>query len=131
MVRFDAAAVISENIFIVTNNAGSLFSKNDIYPTSTMTFALNVYWSTLNPEDLAWPLPPSHNATFVQWQAVGQDVTGVVADPLVASLVTPYNFTLLPGSPALARGFEQINSNWGPLPASDEFGASSKVGVTA
>lgn len=121
---FHAAAVISENIFIVTNNAGSLFSKNDIYPTSVMAFALNVYWSTLNPEELAWPLPPSHNASFIQWQAAGEDVAGVVADPLVASLAEPYNFTLLPGSPALARGFEQIDSNWGPFPASAQSLAS-------
>jgi hypothetical protein len=112
-----AAAIVPLNIFVVTNDGGSLFSAGDIYPTNAMVFSLNVYWSTLNPDNLTWPLPPSHNASFSQWQASGEDVAGAVADPLVASLVEPYNFTLLPGSPALARGFQQIDSNWGPVPA--------------
>ena len=95
-----------------------MFSTGDVYPTNAMSFSLNVYWSTLNVSDLAWPLPPFHNASFSQWQATGEDVAGIVADPLVASLVEPYNFTLLPGSPALARGFLQIVTTWGPVPAS-------------
>lgn len=108
-----------QNIFVVTNTEGSLFSKGDIYPTNAMSFSLNVYWSTLSPSSLAWPLPPSHNATFSQWQAAGEDANGIMSDPLVASLVQPYNFTLLPGSPALARGFKQVDSSWGPLPPSE------------
>lgn len=86
-----------------------------------MKFSLNVYWSTINPGSLAWPLPPSHNASFSAWQAAGEDVAGIVADPLVASLVEPYNFTFLPGSPALARGFQQLQNNWGPVPVSDNI----------
>jgi hypothetical protein len=62
---------------------------------------------------LRWP--DAQNAvdrTWAQWQAAGQDVAGAVADPLVSNAGT--DFTLLPGSPALALGFQQLNQTWGP-----------------
>jgi hypothetical protein len=77
-----------------------------------MTFADNVYWTSNDPTALRWP--PQNSQTFAQWTGSGEDVGSVVADPLVADAAGG-NFTLLPGSPALARGFQQLDlSGVGP-----------------
>ena len=82
--------------------------QGDLYPTANMTFASNTYWAAppLSPGALAWP--PRNSASFAQWTAEGEDTGSVVADPLVADAPAG-NFTLLPGSPALARGFQQLD----------------------
>jgi hypothetical protein len=76
-------------------------------------FDYNVYWQTgggtdqlLFPDKLSWS----------QWQATGNDTHSVIADPQFANPATN-NFTLLPGSPALAMGFVQIDIHaFGPRP---------------
>ncbi len=104
-----------QNIFLATNPGTTLFISGNLYPLANETFTSNIYWAdpSANPSSLLFPIPPYYNATFSQWQAAGEDVLGAVADPLVAG-VQVGDFTLLPGSPALARGFEQIKTGWGP-----------------
>ena len=79
-----------------------------MYPSANMTFMDNTYWAVppIDPATLRWP--PSNTLTFAQWTASGEDAGSVVADPLVAD-APGGNFTLLPGSPALARGFQQLD----------------------
>lgn len=105
-------ATVTTNVWMVTTQGGSIFNHGQIYPTADETYTNNVYWSTQTPPTLNFPVTPAINSSFAQWQAVGEDVGGVVADPLVADLAAG-NFTLLPGSPALQRGFQQIEGGWG------------------
>jgi hypothetical protein len=64
----------------------------------------NVYWNPKVPADsvrfASW--------TFAEWQARGQDVHSVIADPLFADPERG-DFTLRPGSPAIALGFRPID----------------------
>lgn len=92
-------------------NLSPLTSDTDFRATH---FDYNVYWqqgggrSELEfPDKLSWS----------QWQATGNDTHSAIADPLFADAASG-NYTLLPGSPALAMGFAQINqSAFGPRPA--------------
>ncbi len=94
---------------------GTLFNSGNLFPTANETYQSNIYFVAPSgaPSALSWPLPPAFNATFQQWQAAGEDTMGAVADPLVADLQGG-DFRLLPGSPALARGFQQLVQGWGP-----------------
>ncbi len=61
----------------------------------------NVYWNASGaPVEFA-------GRSLADWQASGQDVHSIIADPL---FVAPdcYDFRLQPGSPALAMGFEPV-----------------------
>ena len=62
----------------------------------------NLYWST------STPAPLFGKRTFAEWQSEGYDRHGRVADP---GFVNPAarDFTLRPGSPALALGFAPID----------------------
>lgn len=75
----------------------------------------NVYWATAAAGIAARPLFEGKN--FSAWQAgpPGFDAGSALADPLFAN-VAAFDFTdLLPGSPALARGFIPVNvSDAGP-----------------
>jgi len=54
--------------------------------------------------------------TLEEWQALGQDVHSIVADPKCADLAN-YDFTLAEDSPAFALGFQPIDlSDVGPRP---------------
>ena len=106
----------------VVNMTTTVFKTFTAYNTPTlngltnMTWGRNVYWSA----DLADPADQLVFGTeyqklrFPQWQALYHDAGSVVADPLFADAAA-HNFTLLPGSPALAIGFQQIDmSDVGP-----------------
>jgi hypothetical protein len=72
-------------------------------------FDKNIYWNASG-ETLLFP----GDSTFEQWQATGQDVHSLVADP---KFVDPSasDFRLEPDSPALRLGFRPIDlSNVGP-----------------
>ena len=70
----------------------------------------NTYWSVKQGENITFP----DGLSIQQWNAEGKDVKHAISDPLFVD-AEHYNFNLLPGSPALALGFEQINTqNVGP-----------------
>ena len=54
-------------------------------------------------QPLHWP----NKTSWAAWRASGNDSHSVVADPMFVD--APHNFTLREGSPALARGFVQID----------------------
>ena len=93
------------------------YNRPSLDGLTNMTWGANVYWSTT----LANPLTQlifGNNfepLSFPSWQARHPtDATSVIADPLFAD-AAGHNFTLLPGSPALALGFQQIDmSDVGP-----------------
>jgi len=106
------SALIDTNIFLLTTDGATLFDASQVFTHEV--FANNVYFSDppAAPAGLAWP--PADDAakpwtwrTFFQWQAAGNDKGSVVAAPLVADPAAS-DFTLAPGSPALARGFKQL-----------------------
>ena len=105
------SAAVAGNVWLATTPGGTLFNRGQIYPVRSEAYSSNVYWSTSGGA-LAFPLTPDINSTFAQWQGAGEDVGGVVADPLVADLAGG-DFRLLPGSPALQRGFQQLQGGWG------------------
>ncbi len=108
---------LAQNIFLLTEPGSTLFNSGNLFPIANETYAGNVYWAAPSanaaPSALRFPIPPYNNATFEQWQAAGEDGTGALADPLVPG-VAAGDFTVLPGSPALARGFVQLKLGWGP-----------------
>ena len=118
--------------------ASGLLDDSNLYngTLANMTLASNVYWSlesesessssssssgsgggssnakkTATFDPLATLAFPPHAANdFTGWQALGKDAMSVVSDPLFTN-VAARNFTLLPGSPALALGFQQIDTS--------------------
>ena len=81
-----------------------------------MTFSNNTYWRPGGDADTLDFPPTQAPTTFSQWQASGKDSGSIVADPLFAD-ARSLNFSLLPDSPSLARGFRQIDvSDVGPRP---------------
>ena len=107
------SALLHTNVFLLTAQGSALFDAQQVF--SHEQFADNVYWSAPPapaPGDLQWP-PSNASArpwawrTWAQWQGAGNDGGSAVGDPLVAD-AQGSNFTLLPGSPALARGFQQL-----------------------
>ncbi len=92
------------------------YNRPTLNGLTNMSFGRNLYWSDAlaNPlADLVFGtqyLPE----TFAQWVAQFKDTGAAVADPLFAD-AKGLNFTLLPGSPALAMGFMPIDmSDVGP-----------------
>lgn len=76
----------------------------------------NVHWSPATPH-LHFPTNVSKDTSFAEWQHIGRDVHGIVADPLFAHGEQDQYSTLKPSSPALARGFVPIIiSHVGPRP---------------
>jgi hypothetical protein len=109
------SALVNLNVMVVTGPSSTLFDAGELFPINNMTFAMNTYWAMppLNASSL-W-FPP--NITFSQWQARGEDIGSVIANPLIANPTTDNNanWTLLPGSPSLAIGFTQLTlSDVGP-----------------
>ena len=114
------SATVTRNVFVVVGAASTLFEVGELAPTANVSFDANVYWaaSPRNASSLAFP--PGNSRTFAQWQAAGEDGSSAVADPLVANAVAGdgADWTLLPASPALALGFQQLDfSNVGPRKA--------------
>lgn len=74
---------------------------------------LNVHWGA-QPSSMTFPTNMTNN-TFAEFQLLGKDVHGIVADPLFVNGIADEYTTLMPSSPALARGFQLIDiSNVGP-----------------
>lgn len=114
------SATVTRNVFVVVGAASTLFEAGELAPTANVSFDANVYWaaSPRNASSLAFP--PGNSRTFAQWQAAGEDGSSAVADPLIANAGAGdgADWTLLPASPALSRGFQQLDfSNVGPRKA--------------
>ena len=108
----NVSAVLDTNIFLLTTEGAALFDSGQVFTHEA--FSNNVYWAAppAPATGLAWP--PADEAarpwtwrTFAQWQAAGKDEGSAVADPLVKDPAGS-DFTLAAGSPALARGFQQL-----------------------
>lgn len=100
----------------VTRNLHKAFCVNnhkDINGLKNMTWGRNVYWSlpmgNASLADLIFSIS-FEDLQFAAWQAEYRDLTSTVADPLFVDPVG-LNFTLLPGSPALALGFTPIDTS--------------------
>lgn len=114
------SADVRVNVFLLDGSPNAtLFDDKKIGWLRNATFDDNVYWAAaplLNVSGLRWPdANGATSYTFPQWQAAGQDARGAVADPLLADPAAG-DYALRPGSPALARGFVQLDQSWGPRP---------------
>ena len=108
-------ALLGQGEGVPADDNATLFVTMVADGLANMSFASNVYWRSTGADTLLFP-PTQSPTTFAQWQLQGKDAGSAVADPLFAD-ARRLNFTLLPGSPALARGFEQIDvSDVGPRP---------------
>lgn len=106
---------VNATLNVVVAAACSLFAPIGVWPNAgtqypgaaaNSTFDNNVYWNTTG-GTLTFPL----GLTLDTWRAAsGCDTHSVAADPLIAD-AEGGNFTLLPASPALARGFRQIDTS--------------------
>ena len=91
--------------------AGLLLDANLYNGTlANMTLSNNVYWTLGSAPLDTLAFPPHAESAFGTWQALGKDAMSVVSDPLFAN-ISARDFTLLPGSPALALGFQQIDTS--------------------
>jgi hypothetical protein len=77
-----------------------------------MTYGDNIYWSnTLSTPQSELVFGPSQDQlSFAQWMAQYKDAGSIIADPLFAD-AEGLDFTLLPNSPALALGFQPIDTS--------------------
>ena len=109
------SASVTRNVMVVVGARSTVFDSGELVPTANMTFDSNTYWASGGAQPPTFP--PSNSRTFAQWQAAGEDAHSGVDDPLITQPSTSDNadWTLLPGSPALARGFQNIDlSQVGP-----------------
>ena len=83
---------------IIYWESGPLLSENKAWEKGAYAFDHNLYW---NPNTNAVSF---HTWSFADWQARGQDVHSLIADPLFAD-PQHGDFTLKPGSPAERIGF--------------------------
>jgi len=87
---------------IVFFNNGRLLGSNWKDDKYVMDF--NCYWDESGAE-MSWK-----GDDFSQWQARGQDKHSIAADPMFED-PHAFNFTLKPGSPVMALGFEPIDTS--------------------
>lgn len=81
---------------------GDVLSKNNAWEKGAYLFDYNVYW---NPNQSA---PLFHNWDWSAWQARGQDVHSLIADPGFADAKKD-DFALKPGTPAEKIGFRPFD----------------------
>ena len=92
-------------------------SHPEVNGLKNMTWGRNVYWSEAYGQesllDVAFGIR-FNPLNFSEWQKEYKDTGSAVVDPLFVD-APGRNFTLLPGSPALAMGFQNIDvSTVGP-----------------
>ena len=75
---------------------------------ANMSFANNTYWRDETASTLQFP-STQDPTTFEQWQLQDKDTGSGVDDPMFVN-AKARNFTVRAGSPALARGFEQVDT---------------------
>jgi len=92
------------------------YNRPTLNGLTNMTFGRNLYWSAALADPLASLVFGTNYLplNFSAWESFFGDEGSAVADPLFADAAGG-NFTLLPGSPALAMGFTPIDtSSCGP-----------------
>jgi len=94
-----------ETSFVFERNIVCYESEALYTGSGKVTADYNLYYRTKG-EGLAFP----DELTLAEWQAAGQDTHSVVADPLFVD-ATAGDFRLRPGSPALALGFQPIDTS--------------------
>jgi len=95
------SVTVEQNI-ILWENAPNFSEKR--YPNSTkanVDWKRNLWWRTDGPADFK-------GMSFTEWQALGRDVQGAVADPLFKN-AGKRDFRLKPGSPAEKIGFKPFD----------------------
>lgn len=106
------------NIVLLNNANSTLFFTTMAEGFKNMSLDSNVYWSTaVPPGSLQFP-PTQGPVNWATWQAEGKDGHSLLADPQFVD-ADGFDFShLQPSSPALALGFQPIDtSNVGPRPA--------------
>ena len=100
----------------VTRSIHKAFCVNnhkEVNGLKNMTWGQNVYWSAplgaASPADLLFATQ-FEDLNFTTWAATYHDASSIVADPLFRDAAN-FDFALLPGSPALARGFTPIDTS--------------------
>eukprot|EP01116_Phalansterium_solitarium_P009110 TRINITY_DN23136_c0_g1_i1.p1 TRINITY_DN23136_c0_g1~~TRINITY_DN23136_c0_g1_i1.p1 ORF type:complete len:710 (+),score=196.56 TRINITY_DN23136_c0_g1_i1:48-2177(+) len=90
---------------------GPLWFVEGLWQQTNFTFDSNVYFNTLG---LSLEFPDIKtgmtNMTWTMWQAAGQDVNSLVADPMFADPLN-FNFTFASGSPVFELGITQIDTS--------------------
>ncbi len=89
---------------IVLSSGGEAASPHFNPMKCKTAFNRNVYW------DLSGKEPSFAGVSFAEWQRSGRDRDSVVADPLFRD-AKRFDFRLKPDSPALALGFQPIDTS--------------------
>ena len=113
----NTSSFISNNVFIITQAGGTIFTHGALYPVANETYRNNVYWAENEGllSSILFPVTSAINSTLKEWQTImEEDLQSVISDPLVADLNNG-NYTLLNDSPALILGFKQLKQEWGPM----------------
>jgi hypothetical protein len=97
---------VTNIVLLSANNTKVVRTITPTLGVANFTYANNLYWHI---DGLPLRFGASgDDETFAQWQAMGKDISGRVADPMFKD-ARGLDFTLLPGSPALAMGFQPID----------------------
>ena len=99
---------------IIYNKGKALFGGSSWKPDAKVTMDKNIYWSEQT------PTPEFFGNTFAQWQKLGRDVNGIVANPRFVN-AKDYDFRLLPDSPAIKLGFKPLDLRTAGLTGSAEW----------
>ncbi len=98
--------VLERNVFYYTNPEAILISGGALTP-EVISVDRNVYFCP----GLDDPLVRARGiATWAEWTALGFDANSVFADPMFVDAEND-DYTLAPGSPAFALGFEAIDTS--------------------
>ena len=106
------------NIVLLRNVSATLFFRSTSTAFRNTTFDYNLYWSYALPPSALWFPTWVGRTTLLEWQALGHDVHGVVADPQLASLPDSLDFSHFSAtSPIWALGIQAISTaDVGPIP---------------
>lgn len=117
---FSNAAIL--NVFVYTNLVQSTNSTWDNYlhflnvgTNEGNFFDSNLVYHQAGGTIYVGDVDGTSRLTWSQWQGSGEDVNSSTNDPLLDTS----NWQLDPASPALALGFQQIDTNWGCYYSSD------------
>eukprot|EP01064_Diplonema_japonicum_P013671 TRINITY_DN2120_c0_g1_i1.p1 TRINITY_DN2120_c0_g1~~TRINITY_DN2120_c0_g1_i1.p1 ORF type:complete len:646 (+),score=175.27 TRINITY_DN2120_c0_g1_i1:49-1986(+) len=108
----DSISNFNFTLNVISTAAGNppLFMATSKNGFANVTFDSNVYFTPGSTATFPCKGTAACDCSLQDWRSMGQDTHSVVGDPLMADPGNA-NFTLLPGSPALALGFQQIDTS--------------------